>query len=198
MVDGVTTTKTVSKWTVPTAPVKDGAAFIGWKKGDAIVAANTSFTVTEDCTIEALFVEFDAIGVSVKTEGTQGLRFKNQVTAESVALLESLGITASYGTKLTHDTLGTLHIATKNWIDEANKLYAAVLTFDGVENVESYYDDVFTATAYVEIGGVKYYANATQKASIAYVAGLALEDTSVSYSEAEKSYLQAIVDSVNA
>ncbi len=197
-VDGVSKTAVFDENAtyVPTAPTKENAAFIGWKYTDASnttgVVKTSSFTVTADCTVEALFVEFEKLGVSIKTAGMQGLRFKNQVKAESVALLEELGLTATYGTKLTHDTLGTQHIATENWLDVDNKVFAAVLTFNGVENVESYYDDVFTATAYVEINGVKYYANATQSASLAYVANLAVNDSNTNYSEAERSYLATI------
>lgn len=198
IVDGVQTNKTVQQGEsyAPVAPTKENAAFIGWKYTDASNTTGeiktSSFTVTSDCTVEALFVEFEKLGVSIKTSGTQGLRFKNQVKAESVALLEELGLTATYGTKLTHDTLGTQHIATENWLDVDNKVFAAVLTFNGVENVESYYDDVFTATAYVEINGVKYYANATQSASLAYVANLAVNDSNTNYSEAERNYLATI------
>ena len=169
-----------------------GCAFIGWAKNNTFVAANTAVMVTEDCTMGVVSVAFTVKGASIKTAGIQGLRFKYQVNAESVALLESLNLTVAYGTRLTHETLGKLYIPTENWLDKDNNLYAAVLTFDGVENVENYYDDVFTATAYVEIDGVKYYANATPSASIAEVAHWVLNNSTTNYSETERNYLENI------
>ena len=172
VVNGAAKTGTLdvdTKYT-PVATVKTGSAFIGWKYTDGVQTAGVYTTggivVKANCALEALYVDFETKGVEVKTSDTKGLRFINSVSENSKATLAALGLTASYGTKLTNPTLGYLYIAANNWFDAEELTFTAVLK--GF-NASQYTLD-FTAQAYVEIGGVKYFAEATQAGSMAKAA----------------------------
>lgn len=152
----------------PVAPKKVGGAFIGWKYTDGTGSQykTNPVMVNGACSLEALFVDFTTGGIDAKTTGTQGLRFYNSVSAESKAMLETLGLTATYGTRLTNESLGYLNIPVVNWFNAEQTTFTAVLKGFG----PAHYALVFKAQAYVEINGVKYYAEATQADSFAHVA----------------------------
>ncbi len=176
IVNGAETPTSIEKGTayIPETPVKEGEIFIGWYYADSDeqnVYKHTDFSiesVQEDITLTALFVDLDIVGAGIKVTGTTGLRFIAQISDESKALLESLNVQVNYGTLLSNADLGSLDVPCINWFNEEKTQFTAVLT----DLEDSYATVNFTAKAYVEIDGVKYYSNEETRsiASIAYSA----------------------------
>ena len=179
IVDSIETPTSIEKGSafVPETPVKEGEIFIGWNYTDSDeinVYKHADFTidsVEEDISLTALFVDLDIVGAGIKVTGTTGLRFIAQISDESKALLEGLNVQVNYGTLLSNSELGSLNVPCVNWFNEEKTQFTAVLT----DLEESYATVDFTAKAYVEIDGVKYYSNEETR-SIAYVACLAVSD----------------------
>jgi hypothetical protein len=197
-VDGVMVAKAFDQGSVytPVAPTKAGSAFIGWVVSDGVKAVyeTGSVTVNSQLFVEAAFVNFETQGVTIKTTETKGLRFTTGVSAESKQLLANLGLTATFGTRLTNETLGYLDIPVINWHNAEETVFTAVLKGFNA----SHYNLVFTAQAYVEIAGVRYYAQATQSGSLAQVAYTMLNAEGASFTQAELDYLTPIASAYSA
>lgn len=162
VVDGVTTNKTCSVGGTISdiePQVKAGQVFIGWKFIEGSNAPvykhgdTTSITLNQDASLEALFVDVKVLGAQIKTYGKQGLRFVTEISTESKAMLDELGVDVSFGTDVTNDTLGRLDIPCVNWFDENS--FTAVLT--GFDKNDVYLTYEFAAKAYVKVDGVKYH-----------------------------------------
>lgn len=179
IVDGVSTVNPVQQGGAftPTAPTKAGEIFIGWNYTDSDetnVYKSADFSIAsvqESVTLEAIFVDLHIKGASVKTNGTQGLRFAAEISADDKAVLGGLGVEVKYGILLTNEENKNLDIPCQNWFNEEKTMYTAVLK----DLQEQHANDKFTAKAYVEIGGVKYFSDA-QTRSIAEVSKEAVND----------------------
>ncbi len=179
IVDGTETPASVEKGTAfnPEAPVKQGEIFIGWAYADSDESgvykpADLSIdSVDEDITLTALFVDLHVFGASVKVTGTKGLRFCAQMSDESKALLDNLSVDVNFGILLSNDDLGTLDVPCVNWFNAEQTMYTAVLT----DLNETYAATKFTAQAYVEVDGVKYYSIGLTR-SISFVANEVVND----------------------
>ena len=182
----------------PVSPVKANSAFIGWDHFNgathSYLPAANAMRVSGHLAITAAFVDFAAQGVTIKTTETRGLRFVTGVSTESKQLLANLGLTATYGTRLTNPSLGYLDIPVINWFDAEETSFTAVLKGFGA----AHYNLVFTAQAYVEIAGVRYYAEATQSGSLAQVAHQMLHAPEANFTQAELDYLTPIANAYAA
>lgn len=116
-------------------------------------------------------IDFSVVGASIKTTGTQGLRFEAEINQQGKTLLEGLGEEVEYGILLSNDELGTLDVPCVNWFNNEQTIFTAVL----VDLEDQHRTMEFTAKAYVKIDGVKYYTSAETR-SIAQVANSALND----------------------
>ena len=176
----------------PVSPVKAGSAFIGWDLFNgathSYLPASGAMRVNGHLAITSAFVDFEAQGVTIKTTETRGLRFATGVRAESKQLLATLGLSATYGTRLTNPNLGYLDIPVEKWFNAEETTFTAVLKGFGT----AHYNLVFTAQAYVEIAGVRYYAEATQSGSLAQVAHQMLNAPDANFTQAELDYLTPI------
>ena len=179
VVDGVEKVSSVEEGSAftPETPVKEGEIFVGWKYTDSDeteVYKHADFainSVSENVSLTAVFVDLDVIGASIKVSGTQGFRFTAEINEESKALLDGLDVEVQYGILLTHETLGSVLVPCENWFNTEKTAYTAVLT--GAEELNV--TDDFTAKAYVEIDGVKYFSESKTR-SMAYVADAAVRD----------------------
>ncbi|MBE7083480.1 MAG: hypothetical protein E7373_02610 [Clostridiales bacterium] len=179
IVDGVSTVNPVQQGGAftPTAPTKAGEIFIGWNYTDSDetnVYKSKDFSIAsvqESVTLEAIFVDLHIKGASVKTNGTQGLRFAAEISADDKAVLGGLGVEVKYGILLTNEENKNLDIPCQNWFNEEKTMYTAVLK----DLQDQHANDKFTAKAYVEIGDVKYFSDA-QTRSIAEVSKDAVND----------------------
>ena len=179
VVDGVETVFSVEEGNAfaPETPVKEGEIFIGWKYTDSDeegIYKPADFamgSVSEDVSLTAVFVDLDVIGASIKVSGTQGFRFTAEISEESKVLLDGLNVEFEYGILLIHETLGSVPVPCVNWFNTEKTMYTAVLT--GAEELNV--TDDFTAQAYVEVNGVRYFSEGKTR-SMAYVADAAVKD----------------------
>ena len=119
-------------------------------------------------------IGFKIIGASVKTTGTQGLKFAAQISEEGKAILAGLGEEIKYGILLINDEGKFLNIPCDKWYNETETVYTAVLK----DLLPEHANEQFTAKAYVQIDGKVYFTEELTR-SIAQVADLAINDYKV-------------------
>ncbi|MBQ8291851.1 MAG: hypothetical protein IJX88_05040 [Clostridia bacterium] len=178
---------------------KEGYVFIGWDIDGTLYKNTFTYNWTEAKTATAVLIDFVTYdGASVKTLGTQGMRFLSEIKAESKSALAAYAnVTVAYGTKVGVSDTNTQDVPAKNWYNDEATQYTAVLT--GFTEAE--YTTVYTAIAYVDVtfgenDVVRYYARCVDKdtgvevedgytaRSIAQVAALVMEDCKTEKDEA--------------
>ncbi len=102
-VDGETTTdKTAAdgSYTLPEAPVVDGALFLGWEYGENFLPAGAEITLTEATTIKAVLLTVDTLDAAeIRLGEPTGLRFITIVDKDSYdALSDTVKAALTFGT----------------------------------------------------------------------------------------------------
>lgn len=187
-------------------PTKKGSLFVGWKIGDTLNKPLSEVTFNDNTVAEAIFVELETTGASVRFSEPSGLRFENMVSAndynalakilseENITLGTLIIPTSMLGSseELTLSTADVLNIERTKWKStetEGYNKFCAALT----EIPEAHYKTELTATAYITVkysdgSVVSYYGNSIVR-SISQVASSALEQSAFE-NEEQKALLE--------
>lgn len=86
--------------------------FVGYKCGDTMYDGNETITVTEDITLEPLYLSLDMLkGASMRFTNHTGIRFYTTINKDELAYLKEAGATVELGTLIsTKDNVGGDHL----------------------------------------------------------------------------------------
>ena len=179
------------------AAVSEGKVFAGWETDGKLYSVDSTLTLTQDITFNAIFVEFANGGASIRLSEPTGLRFATELNEVDFNNLQALvgENNVSLGFRFERQDNKSLEISIQNKF-----VKNGYICFNGViwNLTSEFYDVNYTGMAFINITYAdnsigRVYATDAKTRSISEVAQATLEDSSIEYDEEEIKILESFI-----